>query len=286
MYRERKKMLFAMLSLMLLMSTVLGTFAVVEVGMTLEEKKYISIRGRIEEIVQNEGVTAILVGEGVNAVYFYLNPEVFILDSVSLMRQKIDDLAVGQEVEVFLYKHSPMTLSIPAQTSGAELVLINADQVKLQHMAIDQNSVVVETGKELVLSEDSTVMPLKGEVVDIKKKEVLAIYSAEEEITPNTVVILGTMEELIHEADEMVPLRELAVNKGYAVEWDNTKKMAVLTLADIRVELTIGETAFTYSHKTKDIQPLDMMSELTEAPQIVNGRTMVPISFIEALIEK
>ena len=83
--------------------------------------------------------------------------------------------------------------------------------------------------------------------------------------------------------DTYVELRAAAEAKGYTVTWTSNKKPIVLTKDDITAEVTIGSDAFTYTHMTRDLQPLDRMEKLSMAAKLENGKTMVPKSFTDAL---
>lgn len=83
--------------------------------------------------------------------------------------------------------------------------------------------------------------------------------------------------------DTYVELRALAEAKGYTVTWTSNKKPIVLTKDDITAEVTIGSDEFTYTHMTRDLQPLDRMEKLSMATKLENGKTMVAKSFIDGL---
>ena len=83
--------------------------------------------------------------------------------------------------------------------------------------------------------------------------------------------------------DTYVELRTLAEEKCYTVTWTSNKKPIILTKDDITAEITIGSDEFTYTHMTRDIQPLDRMEKLSLSVKLENGKTMVPKSFVDAL---
>ena len=85
------------------------------------------------------------------------------------------------------------------------------------------------------------------------------------------------------EEDKYAELRTLAEAKGYKVTWTGNKKPIVLTKGDINAEITIGSDEFTYTHMTRDLQPLDRMEKLSMPAKLEGGKTMVPQSFIDAL---
>lgn len=83
--------------------------------------------------------------------------------------------------------------------------------------------------------------------------------------------------------DTYTALRAAAEAKGYTVTWTSNKLPIKLTKGDITAEITIGSDAFTYTHMTRDIQPLDRMEKLSMPAVLQEGKTMVPQSFIDAL---
>ncbi len=84
-------------------------------------------------------------------------------------------------------------------------------------------------------------------------------------------------------ADVYTELREGAEAKGYKVTWTSHKAPITITKDDITAEVTIGSDEFTYTHMTRDLQPLDKMEKLAMPTKLENGKTMVPQSFIDAL---
>ena len=83
--------------------------------------------------------------------------------------------------------------------------------------------------------------------------------------------------------DSYTALRAAAEAKGYTVTWTSNKAPIKVTKGDITAEITIGSDAFTYTHMTRDIQPLDRMEKLSMPAALQEGKTMVPQSFIDAL---
>ena len=88
----------------------------------------------------------------------------------------------------------------------------------------------------------------------------------------------------IVESDKYVPLREEAEAKGYQVVWTSHSEPIKITKDDKVLLVTIGSKEFTYTHMTRDLQPLDRMEALSMIVKLEEGKTMVPSSMIEALL--
>jgi hypothetical protein len=80
-----------------------------------------------------------------------------------------------------------------------------------------------------------------------------------------------------------VGLRAAAEAKGYVVTWVSKTQPITLSKGDITVTVTVGSDAFTYTHRTKDVQPLDSVTKLDLPTLLTDGKTMVAGSFIELL---
>ncbi len=76
------------------------------------------------------------------------------------------------------------------------------------------------------------------------------------------------MKGVIVEGRTMVPVRGVFEKLGYSVEWDNETKTATLTKGDNKIEMTNGNTYFTYNGEqiTPDVPQ-----------QIIDGSFMLPL---------
>lgn len=84
--------------------------------------------------------------------------------------------------------------------------------------------------------------------------------------------------------DAYVPLRAGAEEKGYQVLWTSNQEPIKVTKDDKVLLVTIGSKEFSYTHMTRDLQPLDRMKTLSMTVKLEEGKTMVPSSLIEALL--
>lgn len=95
--------------------------------------------------------------------------------------------------------------------------------------------------------------------------------------TPETLMTTGQV------TDKYVSLRTEAEAKGYQVVWTSHTEPIKITKDDKVLLVTIGSKEFTYTHMTRDLQPLDRMEALSMIVKLEEGKTMVPSSLIEAL---
>lgn len=141
------------------------------------------------------------------------------------------------------------TRSIPAQTNPQKVVVLYEKAVPPIYYLTDEE-------KESLIG-----LGLTGEAQE---------GNAEEELKAITVEIDGKEFEPFTKEDGtvMVPVMPIAEALGYKVRWDAETQMVTLNNT---VSLTIGKDYYTYMR----MAPI----ELGHAPEIVNNRTFVPITF-------
>lgn len=83
----------------------------------------------------------------------------------------------------------------------------------------------------------------------------------------------------------MVPLRSVCEALGYTVEWDNTSKIASIAKDKMMTNVMIGVNSY---FNLNDIMIKSKMAtfELDCAPELIDGRTYVPYSFIPAVMKR
>ncbi|AIQ64582.1 N-acetylmuramoyl-L-alanine amidase [Paenibacillus stellifer] len=69
----------------------------------------------------------------------------------------------------------------------------------------------------------------------------------------------------------MVPLRMIAENLGYKVDWNQTSKLVTIVQGDTTIKLTVGQNSASVNDKTVT---------LTQAPILRSDTSLVPIRFI------
>lgn len=103
-----------------------------------------------------------------------------------------------------------------------------------------------------------------------------ALASGEVNVTVNSIPV--DMEGVIVDGRTMVPVRGVFEKIGYNVDWNSDTKTATLTKGSNKVEITSGNTYFTYNGTqiTPDVPQ-----------QIIDGRFMLPLRAVgEALNAK
>ena len=103
-----------------------------------------------------------------------------------------------------------------------------------------------------------------------------ALASGEVNVTVNSIPV--DMEGVIVDGRTMVPVRGVFEKIGYNVDWNSDTKTATLTKGSDKVEITSGNTYFTYNGTqiTPDVPQ-----------QIIDGRFMLPLRAVgEALNAK
>ena len=264
--------------------------------------KNMLVSGTVTDVQANKDYTTITISNDDMGMVFHADPTAFVIDKKTNKYLTVADIKTGMRITAVLDKMSPMTLSLPPQTSGAIGFVINSDQgfvdlsVYNEELVNFENTLKLNLGSETQIADVNGTKKLFG-ADDLKGSECLVFYtvstrSIPAQTTPEFVLILNTAEELTTAQDSSivgtetifyVPLRTLAEAKGYQVAWDSAAKQIVLTKNDIKAVLTLGSTAFDFEHLTKDMKPLDLMEKLDLAVKLENGTAMVPNTFIEAL---
>lgn len=192
--------------------------------------------------------------------------------------------------------------------TGIVSEIIDKDNYKMIHIENDDMGMVFNVAGDVFVIDQKSGNTMK--ITDIKKDmKITAILPEKAPMTmsipPQTSSAVGfiinngdekveiseykeflpevTIEEEVKE-DKYIELRAEAEAKGYKVEWSSNNKPIILTKNDMKIEISIGSNEFTFTHRTRDIKPLDRMESLSKTAILEDGKTMVPSSFIEALV--
>ncbi|MBY9081704.1 N-acetylmuramoyl-L-alanine amidase [Paenibacillus sp. HN-1] len=106
------------------------------------------------------------------------------------------------------------------------------------------------------------VMPEQGQAASGNNK----IFLDGKEITAGQSVPVENVNGTI-----MVPLRMIAENLGYKVDWNQTSKLVTIVQGDTTIKLTVGQSSAAVNDKTVT---------LTQAPILRSDTSLVPIRFI------
>lgn len=269
------------------------------------------ISGIVSEVTTDKGYQFITVGEKLNATTFIVDKSLTVYDHSQNKYSNISEIKKGMNITVVLDKNSPMTMSIPAQTSGAVAIVIN-DKVGAVNLSVYNTELINEENSlKLNISKDTMINHISGikkifTKEDIIGSEAIVLYkiatmSIPAQTNPDFVLILKTADEInsfngkIEGKDEAVkidenkkiskyvPLRQACEEKGYEVKWQGVDKPIIITKNDIYIEVKLGSAEFLYTHMTRDIQPLDRLKTIDLIPKLENGKTLISNTFIDMM---
>lgn len=166
------------------------------------QSDYVIDDGEITEIFNQDGVYSILVGTLDNGIRFVMKGNEVIIDAKTLEYKTVEDLKEGMKLTVVSDKNAPMTMSLPAMTSGQLAMVINdeehniavgkfnaelVDEVNLLALNVAPTTYIANTlGIKKIFTEE-----------DIQNQNALVVYttttrSIPAQTTPEMVLILPT----------------------------------------------------------------------------------------------
>ncbi|MDX9916817.1 MAG: copper amine oxidase N-terminal domain-containing protein [Gudongella sp.] len=269
----------------------------------LPQNEYVRTDATLEEVIELDNYVRILVKndkeEGLDRFFANIGENTLLLSQTTMDKAEAKLLSDGTKVAVFYRTNTPMALSEPPQLTPQVVVIMDGDE--------NTNTVMVEKFDENLLSADGSLVIRVGDdtvVVDKEGSEVekdlvagneLAIFykfvleSYPGQTTPEKIIVLPgvevleedalilTQEMLKSEGDViMIPLRAVAEFLGYEIKWDGTNKTVEMTRGPQWTLVTIGRNTYNFAK---------MMIRLETAPVIHEGRTYVPLSFIEQVFK-
>ena len=240
------------------------------------KNEYISKIGKITEINKGEECYRLLVGTPLDGVQYILDNSEIIIDAETLNFLQPSDLKEGMELTVVAPKNAPMTLSLPPMMSDQTVIIVNSSEVSLDMSYFDEMLVNEENTLALNITKDTYITNTKGEkriftADDIKNNSAIVIYTASTrsipaQTTPKMVMILPSMDSEENLNEEVMPsikkeveeteylsIREIAIEYGYNITWDNEIKSATLEKDDHTVVLTVGEAQCIHDGKAKEL---------------------------------
>lgn len=101
------------------------------------------------------------------------------------------------------------------------------------------------------------------------------------QIGKSTFTVNGSEKDLdsppiIKNGRTLLPIRAIIESLGGTVEWDNTQRKVKITLKDKTIELWIGKN----TAKVNGVDVIIDSSNSKVVPEIINGRTMLPLRFV------
>jgi hypothetical protein len=264
------------------------------------------ITGEVTKVTKGEdGVVAVTLDDGKDGIILNIAQLRFVYDQKAKDYASLDDVKEGLRITAVLPANAPLALSAPPQTGAVFGLILNSDTDKIKSDIFDGDLVSSDKNLKLNIDADTPINKDTGEkrvftAEDLTNQELIVFYevvatSQPAQTSPVFVLILSEAPEAAPaepEADEetappaeaaYVSLRAGAEAKGYVVTWVSKTQPITLEKGDITVTVTIGTDAFTYTHLTKDVQPLDSVETLDLVTLLTDGKTMVADTFIDLL---
>lgn len=238
-----------------------------------------------------------------------ISPNTYLLDN--------EEISIGSKITGYYNANAPMIMIYPPQYS-TEAVVVEREDRNVKVDLFDKDHVSSDNSLKLNLSEDTVIISENGEAFagELADRKLVVVYgpstrSIPAQTTPEKIVVLD--EDVIEDIDDaeegsqvtpvdvskaeiivkgqpisshdayipayangqgtvMVPLRAIAESLGHEVAWDNDLKRVTIN-GD--VSFTIGTDSYWDGEKA---------IELGTAPEILQDRTFVPLSFFQQVI--
>lgn len=222
---------------------------------------YITKVGKITSIEPEKGVKNVCVGTYEEDIRFGLSGREVIIDGETGSLLTIDELKEQMQVMVVYPKNAPMGMSLPAYCSLQVAIIVMPMQGSVAVGYFDDELVNEEKTLALNIQRNTMILNTKGEKrifteEDIKNRDAVVIYtdttrSLPPQTSPDMVLILPDevalmmTEELSEEAHEekvaYLPLREIAMQRGYSVTWQHKEKRIILAKAEEVIKVSLRD---------------------------------------------
>lgn len=308
-----KKLLSTILAITMIlsMSTVFAQEGVISAKPVIESpvRNVISTKGEIKEI--NNGQVRVL-GEGAySEIVLNIQDSTYILNAQDGIQLSFKDLKKGDTITA--YYGPRVTKSIPPQGSAIALIVgtpktgsagmymkvakveenkdgsikvlcTNSDRLVTIRPDIFTQTTDIKEGSELIVWYEMMTMSMPAQatatkVVLLPAKADIRVHTGAGTIVVNGKELALSVDDRIENNGKtlMLPLRVIAESLGYNVTWDDETKT---------VELQNGvRTMATMTIGSKTYGKFKMAVQLDYAPEIVNGKTLVPVEFFTDLMK-
>lgn len=227
-----------------------------------------------------------------------------------------EEIGIGSKISGYYYANAPMIMIYPPQYS-TEVVVVEREDRNVKVDLFDKDFVSSDNWLKLNISEDTVIVSENGEAFtgELADRKLVVVYgpstrSIPAQTTPEKIVVLDedamndtdpedgalvppvdTSSEEILVKDQpvsshyafvsaytnpqgmvMVPLRAIAESLGHTVAWDNDLRRVTI---NNDVSFTIGTDSYMNGENTL---------ELGAAPEILQDRTFVPLSFFQQVL--
>jgi len=208
-----------------------------------------------------------------------------------------EDIAVGDVITVYYDANKPMIMIYPPQYS-AEVVVVHGIDSFVEVDYFNKDLVNSDNTLKLNISDETEILLQNGKEYKgkLEGRKLVVFYkvstkSIPAQTTPEKVVVLiedvASMPIVVNgniieapsayvndEGTVMVPVRAVSEALGYEVSWVQKTNTVIL---DNVISFSIGKDAYTHMKNV----PI----ELGTAPELVNSRTFVPLSFFTEVIK-
>lgn len=280
---------------------------------------FTEFEGKFSEVVLNtlESIIRVENSDGM-MIDFVIGKNTILTDANGIIEVK--DLVKGDKIKVYYVMPEIMTLQYPMKVTAS--IAVKTDESNPGDVFVgmlDENNLATDGSLVVHVNEDSIILDSEGHVYEgeLKDNVVMVYYkiqtmSLPPQTNPEKIVVLGDIEteldaeglpnqeipqdyidssdipnmtffvnkEFIKDASAyvkdditMVPLRSLCEAMGYDVNWDDVSKSVRIGAA---ITLKVGVNEYTIGKA--------MPQTLTAAPEIVEGKTFVPIDFLTEML--
>ena len=274
----------------------------------VETTNYIEFRGKITEVNSQDGRFSILaesdLENSMDKLIFHISEDVVLLEDKTMDFINKEDLKVGTELSVYFGENTPMLQSYPGQLTPNVIILRNNEElsnIKLDRF--DASLTSSDNSLKLNISDEVELVDNKGNKIeeeDLGNKDLIVFYgpstrSIPAQTRPEKVIAIKNHQvktlhyfnlngartnlgNIMYKTDDgqlMVPLREMAEMLDFNIGWDQETQSVKLEKDDHTASLTIGKSEYQY---------YDMKMDLEVVPELVEGTTYVPASFIQKIL--
>lgn len=279
----------------------------------VKQAGYMNYKGEITNVSREDGKVSITVDsldekDNYETIIFHISEDALLLSDDTQDIIKDEKLKEGSVVEVFYGENTPMTMSIPPQTTPEVIVLKELKDDSPQVTVDRFNEELVDTDNllKLNITKDTVMIDKQAKQLqekDLYNKNLVAFYGpATSKSIPaqgNAVKVIvldqedvevSVFDKVIYNGKQiklknkmyksqdvlMMPIREVAESLGYKVGWNNTTRQA---------ELTKGAQYLTATANQDMYSKAKMIVKLGKASELKAGTTFVPVSFIEEVMD-
>lgn len=267
--------------------------------------QYMNFPGEIKTINKTKDGASILIenkDNKENQLIGHINKDVKIYNNKTQELIKVEDLKAGQNIEMFYSSVTPVALSLPGQLTP-EIIVVKESDVNAKVDLFNNDLVSSDNVLKLNIDKENTkIVDTKGNKVDesqLKGSKLLVFFGATTrsipaQTAPEKIIVLEKFEDMklvnfdivtinnktveldgkIYTNKDgvvMVPLRQITEDLGYTLTWNAKDYSTELTRGAEWTRVKIGENNYSFAK---------MAFELEAAPELKDGKTYVPVSFL------